>query len=189
MTYHVSHTIKRGIIHCDYDNEKQTNICSQNHWVTWKVETFSGIQIFWTSKRNESWFEKSGSSSNRGVKLQCSTEEREKDFWFGFSGGFKKKRGFEKSGIHFNTALVIGIHYCYVSHSVCIVKAFALVIWKKRDVFSLNCTLISLSIVATGNTNSTPSWPLQQCLVHYPPIPNTTATDSVKLNVRFSISI
>ena len=50
---------------------------------------YSGTPIFRTSKGNENWFEKIGEFEKSGVKLQCSTEERD-NFWFELSGGAKK---------------------------------------------------------------------------------------------------
>ena len=55
--------------------------------------SYSGVQIFQTSKENENWFEKSVNLRNwgGGVKLQCSTEEG-KQLLVRVIGGFEKTK-------------------------------------------------------------------------------------------------
>jgi len=43
-------------------------------------QNYSGVPIFRTSKGNERWVEKSVSSEKSGLKLQCSTKERETSY-------------------------------------------------------------------------------------------------------------
>ena len=65
-----------------------------------KFTLYGGIPIFWTSKRNENCMVQNiGEFEKSGVKLQCSTEERNRLLAQVIAGG-SKKWGFEKSGSH-----------------------------------------------------------------------------------------